>query len=249
VFILRSTFYNSYTPDKIEEKIDDILSKKGTKLSDFEKPKIDLHYIPFWVFEYHIGKKKGIGFLDASKSEIILDNRAYADGLRSETADLDKVLTLEEYRFYKPVTMKPKIATEQKAQDFINYKLPYLFEDKERHFVTEVSLYYLPIWEVEATLDKSYSYSLLACNEKTLLELESIGAGIQVIRDRSNTSLFAELFGEIKKPKLFFTYLGNLFLYASKFLFEVLSWFFKGKLAGLKLLALAVIIALLIIFL
>jgi hypothetical protein len=249
VLILRSTFYNSYTPDKIEEKIDDILSKKGTSLSNFEPPKIALFYIPFWVFEYHVGKRKGVGFLDASKSEIVLDNKAYIGGLKSEAVDLDKVLTLEEYRFYKPQIMKAKVATEQKALDFINYKLPYLFEEKERHFVTEVDLYYLPFWDITASLDKEYSYSLLACNEKTILELDSIGSGIQVISNKSSISLFSELFEEIKSPKSFFAYLGNIFLYTSKMLFDVLSWFFKGKLAGLKLLALVLVIALLIIFL
>lgn len=233
----------------MNEYLDGLLSKKGTDLSDYDTPAFDLYYIPFWVFEYHHGKKKGTGFLNAGNSEIVLDNKEFCNAIKSERMELDKLLTLEEYKLYKPQIITPKISQENKALDLLNYKLPYLLEEKDKHFITEVELVYLPIWEIGLKLDKDYKISIVATNKTALSGFDFLEGAIDGLKDRGNLTLFSNMVSEIKSPLGFFKYLGHIFLYLSKLLFEVISWFFKGKLVWLKLLVLVIVIVGLILLL
>lgn len=225
------------------EYLDDLLSKKGTELSDYDIPVVNLFYIPFWVFEYHQGKKRGTGFLNASNSEIILDNKEFCNAIKSERVELDQLLTLEVYKLYKPQVITPKIIQESKALDLLNYKLPYLLDEKDKHFITEVDLVYLPIWEVSFKLDKDYKISIVATNKTALSGFDFLEGAIAGFKDKGNLTLFSNMVSEIKNPLNFFKYIGYIFLYLSKLIFEVISWFFKGKLVWLKLLLLIVVIA------
>lgn len=238
---------NSISPQDINEYLNDLLSKKGLELADYDVPRYNLNYVPFWVFEYHIGKKKGTGFLNASNSEIILDNKEYCCAIKAERADLDKLLTLEEYKIYKPVIVDLRVSTNNKALDLLNYKLPYLLEEKDKHFITEVELIYLPIWEVGLKIDKDYKVSLSAVNKSALAGFDFLMGGIEDLRDQSNLALFSNMLSEIKNPLNFLKYLGYVFLYLSKLFFYAVSWFFEGRLVWLKLIILLALIVLIIL--
>jgi len=247
---LRTTFKNEYSIEEISEYMDELLIKKGTRIYEFDAPKYNLIYVPFWVFEYHLGKKTGFGYLNASNSEVVLDNVFYKETVKKEQIDLDVLLTYEEYKFYKPEIKKNLYEQELKAREFLNYKLPYLFENKDQHFITNLDLVYFPFWEVSVKIDKAYKMSLLSTINKTLSSLDVIQSDFKQVKDTSSSGLFLDLLKEIKSPTGFFKYLGNIFLYLSKILFDFFAYFFTGKYVGIKLLVLViVIVALFIIFL
>ncbi len=162
-----------------------------------EIPNYKLFYHPYWFIEIHLGLDKKHGILDATTSEVKIDVPELMCSRRLVPVLFDD-LHLEEKDGFKPEYLRyAKVNEPEEAKNILEYKLKYIYPDKQA-FIGVPHLINIPIWEFKVKNkklevfgnDENYKKNVISWLDKNFPQ-----------KGKSQSQLFAETVGQIRKPQ------------------------------------------------
>lgn len=180
-------------------------NRKGHKVT-LTNNNFHLNITPFWVCFYDVDSNKNGNYkhftgqtaLNALTNKSQDEYLAILDHYSSQIIDSVEV-SLEKIE----IRVKKKLVTKEEAQEIITKMLSCKFEVlKENVTLSGFEEVYIPIWKC-----KYKDYDVLL--DGVIGKINNFNEITK--KEKTNQELFTEVVSDLKKPKMFFKYLSNLF--------------------------------------
>jgi len=159
-----------------------------------------LWYHPYWFVEIHIGLEKHFAILDATNSEIKIDVNELLSARKQTPIPFDDLNIDATEGFKKDNLIYAKINEAPEVERMVAYKLKYLYPEKEI-LVATPHLVNVPVWEFKIQGKKVCVFGNDENYKKTISNILETNFPK---KKKSQSELFAQTVGQIKKPASFF---------------------------------------------